>query len=177
MSEAPGPRRGFRATVAHGARVLHPDQRLAALAALGLIAGMFLPWWRDPLSGLSYWAVNRFTFLELAIVLVAGSVLLLLYGRAEGRGFHLPLADGTLVAGAGMWCFVLVLARIVDPPTRVLPDRTLDYDLRWGFLVALASAVLLAVAGIRGRRRYHRGQSEALAADVDAETAHAWGER
>jgi hypothetical protein len=176
LSDEQGPGRGFRATIAHGARVLHPDQRLAALASLGLIASMFLPWWRDPLSGLSYWAVNRFTFLELAIVLVAGSVLLLLYGRAEGRGFHLPLADGSLVAGAGIWCCVLVIARIVDPPTRVIADRALDYDLRWGFLVALASAVTLTVAGVRGRRRYHRGQGEAVAADVDAETAHAWGE-
>jgi len=176
LSEPDAPAGGFRAAVARGARALHPDQRLAGFAALGVIASMFLPWWRDPLSGLSYWAVNRFTFIELALVLVAGSVLLMLYGRAEGRGFHLPLADGTLAAGAGIWCCVLVLARIADPPTRVLPDRTLDYDLRWGFLVALASGVLLVVAGVRGRRRYHHGQGEALAADVDAETAHAWGD-
>jgi len=176
LSEPGAPAGGFRATVTRATRALHPDQRLAGLAALGIIVSMFLPWWRDPLSGLSYWAVNRFTFIELALVLVAGSVLLLLYGRGEGRGFHLPLADGTLAAGAGIWCCVLVLARIVDPPTRVLPGRTLDYDLRWGFLVAFASGVLLAVAGARGRRRYHHGQSEALAADVDAETAHAWGE-
>jgi hypothetical protein len=176
LSEPGAPAGGFRAAVARGTRALHPDQRLAGLAALGVIASMFLPWWRDPLSGLSYWAVNRFTFIELALVLVAGSVLLMLYGRAEGRGFHLPLADGTLAAGAGVWCFVLVLARIADPPTRVLPDRTLDYDLRWGFLVALGSAVLLTVGGVRGRRRYHHGQGEAVAADVDAETAHAWGD-
>ncbi len=180
MSDAdrPGERRGsgFRATVSHGARTLPSDQRLAGLAALGVVGSMFVPWWRDPLTGLSYWAVNRFTFIELALVLVAGSVLLVLYGRAEGRGFHLPLADGTLAAGAGIWCCVLVLVRIADPPTRVIGDRTLDYDLRWGFLVALASGVLLAAAGIRGRRRFHHGQSEALAADVDAETAHAWGE-
>ena len=164
-------RRGFRATVAHGARTLHPDQRLAALAAAGVIASMFLPWWRDPGTGLSLWAVNRFTFIELAIVMAAGSVLALLYGRAEGRGFHLPLSDGTLAAGAGIWCCVLVLARIADPPTRMLPDGAHDYDLRWGFLVALSGAVLLAVAGVRGRRRYHHGQGEAVAADVDAEAA------
>lgn len=164
--------RGFRATIRHGARTLAPDQRLAGLAALGIIGSLFLPWWRDPATGLSLWAVNRFTFIELALVLVASSVLLMLYGRAEGRGFHLPLADGTLAAGAGIWACVLVTARILDPPAR----GTLDYDLRWGFLVTLASAVLLAVAGVRGRRRFHHGQSEALAADVDAETAHAWGE-
>jgi hypothetical protein len=67
---------------------------------------------------------------------------------------------------------VLVLARVFDPPAR----GPVEYDLRWGFLVTLAGGVLLAVAGVRGRRRYHQGQSEALAADVDAETAHAWGE-
>jgi hypothetical protein len=167
---------GFRATLTRGARALPPDQRLAGIAALGIVASMFLPWWRDPLTGLSYWAVNRFTFIELALLLVSGSVLLMLYGRAEGRGFHLPLADGTLAAGAGVWCCVLVLARVIDPPARELADRTLDYDLRWGFLVTLACGVLLAVAGVRGRRRFHHGQSEALAADVDAETAHAWGE-
>ena len=47
---------------------------------------------------------------------------------------------------------------------------------RWGFLVTFASGVLMAVAGVRGRRHFHHGQGEALAADVDAETAHAWGE-
>ena len=176
MSDPAGARPGFRATVVHGWRSLAPDQRLAGLAALGIIGSMFLPWWRDPLTGLSYWAVNRFTFIELALLLVAGSVLLMLYGRAEGRGFHLPLADGTLAAGAGIWSCVLVLARILDPPARVVADRTLDYDLRFGFLVALASGVLLTVAGVRGRRRFHHGQGEAQAADVDAETAHAWGE-
>lgn len=175
MSDRAAAGSGFRATVTRGARTLPPDQRLAGFAALGIIASMFLPWWRDPTTTLSYWAVNRFTFIELALVLTAGSVLLMLYGRAEGRGFHLPLADGTLAAGAGIWCCLLVFARILDPPTRILPERTVDYDLRWGFLVAFASGVLLAVAGVRGRRRFH-GQSEALAADVDAETAHAWGE-
>jgi hypothetical protein len=174
LSEAD--RRGFRATVSRGARTLPPDQRLAGIAALGVVASMFLPWWRDPLTGLSYWAVNRFTFIELALVLTAGSVLLLLYGRAEGRGFHLPLADGTITAGAGIWCCVLVLARVLDPPARTLAGQSIDYDVRWGFLAAFACGAMLAVAGVRGRRRFHQGQSEALAADVDAETAHAWGE-
>jgi hypothetical protein len=163
LSERPG----IRAGVAHAYRVLHRDQRLAALGALGLVASMFLPWWRNPFPPeLSYWAVNRFTFVELAIVLVAGSVLVGLYGRAHGRGFHLPLSDGTLLAGAGIWACVLVLARIADPPSR----GGVDYGLRWGFLVALLSGIGLAYAGVRERRR-HRGQDEALAADQDATQA------
>ena len=161
-------RRGLRAGVAHAARVLQPNQRLAALGALGLIFSMFLPWWRDPFPpALSHWAVNRFTFVELALVLVAGSVLAGLYGRAEGRGFHLPLSDGTLVAGAGIWSCVLVVARILDPPSR----GGVDYGLRWGFLVTLLSGIVLAYAGVRERRRHHHGQDEAAAADQDATEA------
>jgi hypothetical protein len=160
--------RRLRARIAHTARVLSPDQRLAAVGALGVIASMFLPWWRNPFPPeLSYWAVNRFTFIELALVLVAGSVLGMLYGRANGHGFHLPLSDGTLIAAAGVWSSVLVLVRIADPPTR----GGVDYHLRWGFLVALASGALMAYAGVRARRRHRAGQAEAAAADQDATQA------
>jgi hypothetical protein len=161
-------RRGFWAGVRHTARALDSDQRLVALGALGLAGSMVLPWWRDPFPPeLSYWAVNRFTFIELALVVVSGSVLLGLYERAHGKGFHLPLSDGTLAAGAGTWACVLVFARIFDPPRRA----GVDYGLRWGFIVALLSAMLLAYGGIRGRRRHHRGQDEAAAADQDATEA------
>jgi hypothetical protein len=164
LSERPGVRAGIRRT----ARALDRHQRLAAIGALGLLASMFLPWWRDPFPPeLSYWAVNRFTFIELALVLVAGSVLALLYGRAEGRGFHLPLSDATLTAGAGLWSCVLVVVRVLDPPSR----GGVDYDLRWGFAVALASGALMAFAGMRERRAHHRGQDEAAAADQDATDA------
>jgi hypothetical protein len=160
--------RQLRANVAHAVRTMNPDQRLAAVGALGLVGSMFLPWWRDPFPPeLSYWAVNRFTFIELALMLVAGSVLAGLYGRAEGHGFHLPLSDGTLIAGAGIWSCVLVVVRIADPPSR----GGIDYHLRWGFLVALASGLLLAYAGVRARRRHRRGQAEAAAADQDATEA------
>jgi hypothetical protein len=164
LSERPGVRAGVR----RAARALDPHQRLAALGALGLVGSMFLPWWRDPFPPeLSYWAVNRFTFIELALVLVAGSVLAMLYGRAEGHGFHLPLSDATLVAGAGIWAGVLVLARIADPPSR----GGVDYGVRWGFAAALLSAGLMVFAGVRERRSHHRGQDEAEAADQDATDA------
>ena len=160
--------RGLRAGIAHAARVLNTEQRLAALGALGVIASMFLPWWRNPFPpALSYWAVNRFTFVELALVLVAGAVLVMLYGRAHGHGFHLPLSDGTLLAAAGLWSCVLVLVRIADPPTR----GGVDYERRWGFLVTLASGALMAYAGVRARRRHRAGQAEAVAADQDATEA------
>ena len=124
---------------------------------------------------LSYWAVNRFTFIELALVLVAGSVLVMLYGRARGPRLP-PAALGRhaggrrRASGAACWCWPGSL----DPPTRVLPDGTLDYDLRWGFLVALAVAV---PARRRGRARRGAATTTArarrVAADVDARGRHA----
>jgi hypothetical protein len=158
-----------RLSVGQAMRRLTPEQRLTAIAAAGLLVSLFTPWWRDPVLGLSHWAVNRFSFSELALVLVGASVLLLVYRRAEGRAFHLPLADSTLAAAAGAWSLVLVVARLLDPPTRTVRGQSLDYEVRWGVMLCIASAVLLIVAGVRSRRRYHHGEPEAIAADEDAD--------
>jgi hypothetical protein len=149
-------------------RVLDPEQRLAALAAFGLGASLFLPWWRDPLLGITYVGVRRLTFIELALLVLSGATLFLLFERGQGRAFHLPLSDGTLIAASGGWAFFLVLFRMLDPPSRTIGDKTTDYGIRWGILIALASAAILAVAGARDRRKRHRGEPEAVAADADA---------
>jgi hypothetical protein len=159
------PRHSLRVLV----RMLDSEQRLAGAAALGIVLSLFTPWWRDPVFGLSAWAINRFTWIELSLLLVAGSALLLLFRRAQGRVFHLPLSDGTLAMGAGVWSCVLVIARILDPPTRTVGGRVLDYDMRWGIMLCLVSGALLALAGLRARRRYHRGEPESVAADADAQ--------
>lgn len=150
-------------------RMLDPEQRLAGAAALAIVVSMFTPWWRDPVFGLSAWGINRLAWIELSVLLVAASVLLLLFRRAQGRVFHLPLSDGTLATGAGAWVCLLVLVRALDPPTRVVGGHTLDYDLRWGVALCFGAGVLLAFAGVRGRRRYHHGEPESVAADVDAQ--------
>jgi hypothetical protein len=150
-------------------RMLDAEQRLAGAAALGIFLSLLTPWWRDPVFGLSHWAVNRITWIELSLMLVSGSVLLLLLRRAQGRVFHLPLSDGTLATGAGLWCCLLVVVRVFDPPTRRVGTRVLDYDLRFGIMLCLISSALLAYAGVRARRRHHRGEPEAVAADADAE--------
>ena len=149
-------------------RNLDPDQRLAAVAAFALGSSIFLPWWRDPIFGITYVGLRRITFLELAIFIVAAAVLVLLVRRAEGKFFRLPLSDGTLIAAAGAWAAFLVSWRMLDEPTRTVGGTTQDYGLRWGIYFALASAVALAIAGVRTRRRHHRGQPEAVAADEDA---------
>jgi hypothetical protein len=149
-------------------RRLDPDQRLAGLAAIALGGSIFLPWWRDPVFHTSLVGVRRLTFIEVAIFMVAAAVLLLLLRRAEGKAFHLPLSDGTLVSLAGAWSCLLVAVRMLDPPTRKLGAITSDYGIRWGVLFALAAGAVLTVAGARTRRRHHRGQPESVAADEDA---------
>src|SRR5688572_15721619 len=80
--------------------LLSPEQRVAGVAGTLLIVSTFGP----------------FSFVELAIVLVAGAVLALLRMRSEGREFHLPFGDGTVIAVAGLWCAFLIVVRIFDRP-------------------------------------------------------------
>jgi hypothetical protein len=149
-------------------RALAPEHRLAALSAIVLGGSIFLPWWRDPFFRITYAGFRRITFIEVAIVLVAVAVVILVWRRAEGKAFHLPLSDGTLIAAGGIWTGFLVILRMLDPPSRTIAGETTNYGMRWGPVVALAAAAMLATAGVRTRRRYHRGEPEAVAADADA---------
>jgi drug/metabolite transporter (DMT)-like permease len=103
---------------------LNVEQRVAGVGALLLIASTLGP----------------FSFVEVAQLLVAGGVLLLLRQRAEGRQFHLPFGDGTVILAAGCWAAFLILVRLFDRP------------LGQG-LLALACAVILIAAGIRERAK------------------------
>jgi hypothetical protein len=149
-------RRTLNARLTRAVRALDHEQRIVGLAALGLIASMFTDWWRDPVLGSSHSAIDRLGFVELALVLVAASALLLLYRRGEGRVFHLPLSDSTLATLGGLWCCLLLVFRIFDRPTRNLAGRSIEYDLRWGVLLALVCSLALVYAGLRGRRRGRR---------------------
>jgi len=81
-----------------------------------------------------------FSFVEAAIVLTAGGVLALLKKRADGRPFHLPFGDGTVVFVAGLWSALLIVVRLFDRP---LGQSVL----------ALACAAILAGAGARERAK------------------------
>ena len=105
-------------------RVWNAEQRVAAVAASLLIVSTLGP----------------FSWVELAIVLVGVGVLLLLRRRAQGRPFHLPFGDGTVIAAAGAWSALLILIRLFDRP------------LGQGML-ARACAALLFAAGVRERAR------------------------
>lgn len=153
-----------RVARAHGR--LEPAQRLAAYGALALVVTMFLPWYSKSVTAivtqgreqslakssdnLSAW--TAFSFVEAAALLVAAGVLVLLFRRGEGRGFHLPGGDGTVIAAAGGWAAFLIFYRLIDQPAEET-TRTLvtTYGLRWGIFFALGAALFLASSGLRLR--------------------------
>jgi hypothetical protein len=84
--------------------------------------------------------LGPFSFVEAAEVLIALGVVLLLGARAEGRRFHLPVRDGTVVLVAGAWAGLLIAVRLLDRP--------LGQNL-----LALGCAAILVVAGISERSK------------------------
>lgn len=142
---------------ARAARALDRDQRLAALAALALIATMLLPWYGlehlDRARGRIYAhdvsALGEPSFLDAAIVVVAASVLALLLARGQGRAFRLPGGDGTVIACAGAWAGVLVFIGVFDRPG----GGGYPVGVEWGVFLAFIAAGGLAAAGLRMRSR------------------------
>ncbi|HLM10131.1 MAG TPA: hypothetical protein VK307_10490 [Thermoleophilaceae bacterium] len=100
------------------------EQRVAAVACVLLVASTFGP----------------FSFVEVAEILAAAGVLALLRARADGKRFHLPFGDGTVIAAAGVWVGLLIVVRLFDRP--------LGQNL-----LALACAAILFLAGARERAK------------------------
>ena len=84
--------------------------------------------------------LGPFSFVEAAEVLIAIGVIVLLGARADGRGFQLPIRDGTVVMAAGAWAALLIVVRLLDRP--------LGQNL-----LALGCAAILVVAGISLRTK------------------------
>ena len=134
---------------------LDPEQRIAGLAAGALLVTLFLPWYqksvavRGELLDDNLSAFGVFTFVEAAILLVALGVFALLYARSQGKPFHLPGGDGTVIFAAGLWGAVLLLWRVFDRPD--VEGRGATVGISWGFFFAFLATAGLAVAGWRIR--------------------------
>jgi hypothetical protein len=141
--------------LAHAWRELAAEQRLAAVAALALLVTMFFPWYGlqslNPKSHQIYsHTINAFgdvSFVEAAIFLVATGVLAMLFTRAEGREFHLPGGDGTIVTVAGGWATLLIFFRVFSRPA----GNGYPVGIEWGFFLAFMAAGALGYAGLRMR--------------------------
>ncbi len=160
----PGPQ-GIVARIRAAWRELFGEQRLAGVAALGLIGSMFLPWYQqtgflvrrgatqkveDSLIAFQSWG-----FVEASILLVALAVLLLLFLRGERRAFHLPFGDGLVIAAGGAWVMFLVFYRQVDKPDGSdsgALKTTIGVD--WGIFVAFLFGAMLTYAGWRMHARH-----------------------
>jgi hypothetical protein len=143
-------------------RTLTHPQRRAALAALGLFASMFLPWYDKTdtvivrgaakATQTSLSAFQAFSFVEAAVLLVSAGVLAMLFARAEGRAFQLPGGDGTIAMVAGGWTALLIFYRLLDKPGLQGNERvTSTVGVEWGIFIALLLALGLVVAGGRMR--------------------------
>jgi hypothetical protein len=138
------------------------DQRWAVAGSVGLFLSLFLPWYEETRSFAinvkgkaqgatvhqTHTAISVFTFVEAAELLTAGAVLFLLFARAEGRAFHLPGGDGTMVTAGGAWALLLVIWRFFDKPDFGANSTA---GLHWGILGPLAAASVLLYAGQRIR--------------------------
>jgi hypothetical protein len=151
---------GALARVTGAWRTLAPESRLAAGAALALFVTMLLPWYQqnavvsgrgEPLVSQNLSAFQVFSFVEAAVMLVAIGVLVLLFARAEGRAFHLPGGDGSVVMGAGLWIVLLLVWRLFDKPGITTRGVAANVGIQWGIFFALAAAGLLTYAGSRMR--------------------------
>jgi hypothetical protein len=143
-------------------RELEREQRLAAVASIGLFVSMFLPWYSKTDTFIergaaqstqtSLNAFQAFSFVEAAVLLVSSGVLVMLFARAEGRAFQLPGGDGLIVMIAGGWSAVLIFYRLLDKPTLHGTQRiTATVGVEWGIFVALLVALGLVYAGARIR--------------------------
>jgi hypothetical protein len=144
-------------------RGLEREQRLAALAALGLFVSMFLPWYSKTETRvvgaalkpaqIKLTAFQDFSFVEAAVLLVSAGVLAMLFARAERWRFQLPGGDGLIVMIAGGWCALLIFYRLLDKPgvhsNRASTATTVGVE--WGIFIALLVALGLLYRGGRMR--------------------------
>ena len=148
---------------------LRAVQRLAVYAALALFVTMLLPWYSRSAVGVSpsgkpvkaedtLNAFQAFSFVEAAVLLVAVGVVVLLLARGEGRAFHLPGGDGTIVLAAGIWVCLLVFYRQFDKPgADHIAGLATTVGVTWGIFVTFLCGLFLAYAGTR-LRAAHLGE-------------------
>jgi hypothetical protein len=140
-------------------RELPPELRNAGIAAAALAFSLFLPWYSKSFfvqvrgepraSDTTLTAFGVFSFVEAAVLLVAGAVLFLIWARAQGKAFHLPGGDGTAIIAAGGWALALLIWRLFDKPDVDDPGATVGIE--WGIFVALLAAGALVATGARVR--------------------------
>src|SRR4051812_19909451 len=139
------------ASAARTLRSLPPESRMTGGAAAALACSLLLPWYQvsffrgSRAVSDSRSALQVFTWVEAAILLVALAVLFLVWARAQRQAFHLPGGDGAVVSAAGAWALVLLVWRLFDKPGVHEPAATVG--IQWGIFFPLLAAAGLVAAG------------------------------
>ena len=143
------------ATLGGTLRSLPPESRFTGGAAAALVFSLILPWYQvsyfkgqDAVTD-SRSALQVFTWVEAAVLLVALAVLYLVWARAQRQAFHLPGGDGFVVSAAGAWALALIVWRLFDKPD--VDERAATVGIQWGIFFALLAAAALVAAGARVR--------------------------
>jgi hypothetical protein len=146
-------RESWPAQVGTAYQALGRSGRMAALGAIICAASLLFPWYRAPFSpDLVRTGLGTFGFAALALLITVGAALALLFELGRGRRPALPLRDGTLIAGAGVWALLIVGYLMLDRPNSTLAGFEEDYSLAYGIFITLGGALLLTVSGLRMRR-------------------------
>jgi predicted permease len=136
---------------------MHPDKlsRSEFIAALGgvlLFVGVFLPWYKlDPETGnatlagytegsVSAWQAH--SILRVVFLLAAIAPLVLFYIVLRDHELSWPRGEMTAVIAVAAFGFVIYLG-VIDRPG----EPSGEISLGWGWFLALAGVVLMAVGG------------------------------
>lgn len=143
---------------------LSRGEKIAAISAILLFVCMFLDWFGAEVSGVpgfsgsveaggggsSAWDALEVipVFLMLAIVLALGVAVV----RLTDADLELPVSLNAIVAAGGALAVLLILYRIVDPPSFGLTGVAVDTTLRLGIFLGLVAAAGIAYGGYSAMR-------------------------
>jgi hypothetical protein len=146
--------------VGHAIRKMGPNERLAGVGALVVIASLLLPWYGAPIANdLVKTGFGNFNFATAAMLLTAAAAIYLIIEVGDGYRPPRPLTVGTLLIVAGVWTALLILYQMIDRPQFHFDTLNDDYNVRYGTFVALGGAAAIVLAGTRRRVREAAGHA------------------
>ena len=131
-------------------RPLSPAERIVAAGAIAVVASLLLPWYGIPFSReLSVTGLDNFGWVNAAILVTVGAVVVLVAREAGGLRLARPLRAAELVMAGGLWAALLTAYLMIDRPDEL--GDVGSVDLRFGIFVALGGCVTIIVGGMRMR--------------------------
>ena len=121
-----------------------------AAGAIAVVASLLLPWYGIPFSReLSVTGLDNFGWVNAAILVTVGAVVVLVVREAGGLRLARPLRAAELVMAGGLWAALLTAYLMIDRPDEL--GDVGSVDLRYGIFVALGGCVTIIIGGMRMR--------------------------